>query len=372
MLAGFMNNCEIKWQQFNKESLLFWSGSVLFKQVLEAAMISPNNEVLPQKVTSASSPCSLLSDSAAASSIGFPALSISISVRDAVLQRCLGAKRWCHLNWSYYDSLNLVQLRELRSGCKWGPLVMAKKTPSVDSVIEESNENESVGVKKTTRSSKTKRATSRTEKKLTDESLEDPGLLVNNEDSWSTSSDDSKKKPRRTRKKDASGSTGAEKEKKEKKVRRRKEPKKEDVIMEEKCSEAKSSDQDEPSFIENVEEETEDDLELIKDDGEDISFTYAWPPLVCCFGSAQHAFVPSGRPANRLINYEIHERMRDTLWSPEDFVRAPGASAGSVAIALASLGGKVTFMGKLADDEYGQAMLYYMNVNNVQSSDTIS
>lgn len=137
--------------------------------------------------------------------------------------------------------------------------------------------------------------------------------------------------------------------------------------MEDKGSESEISDQDEPSFIENVEEEIEDDLDFIKDDGEDISFTYGWPPLVCCFGSAQHAFVPSGRPANRLLNYEIHERMKDALWSPEKFVRAPGGSAGSVAIALASLGGKVAFMGKLADDDYGRAMLYYMNVNNVQT-----
>lgn len=157
-----------------------------------------------------------------------------------------------------------------------------------------------------------------------------------------------------------------EKEKKEK-VRTRKISKKEDVVMEDKGSEAESSDQDEPSFIENAEEEIEDDLELVKDGGEDISFTYGWPPLVCCFGSAQHAFVPSGRPANRLLNYEIHDRMNDALWSPEKFVRAPGGSAGAVAIALANLGGKVAFMGKLADDEYGQAMLYYMNVNNVQT-----
>lgn len=103
------------------------------------------------------------------------------------------------------------------------------------------------------------------------------------------------------------------------------------------------------------------------DEGEDISFTYGWPPLVCCFGAAQHAFVPSGRPANRLIDYEIHERMKDALWAPEKFVRAPGGSAGSVAIALASLGGKVAFMGKLGDDDFGQGMLYYMNANKVQT-----
>ncbi|XP_028801471.1 fructokinase-like 2, chloroplastic isoform X2 [Neltuma alba] len=250
---------------------------------------------------------------------------------------------------------------------------MAKKTAaSLGSVTEQSNENESIEEKKTTGSAKRKRAATKTRKKSTDESPEEnSNLLVTSdgstEESSSASSDDSKKKSRRTRRKDASNAAGVEKEKKEKKVRTRKIPKKEDVILEDKGSEAEISDQDEPSLVENVDEEIEDDLELIKDDGEDISFTYGWPPLVCCFGSAQHAFVPSGRPANRLLNYEIHERMKDALWSPEKFVRAPGGSAGSVAIALASLGGKVAFMGKLADDDYGQAMLYYMNVNNVQT-----
>ena len=155
--------------------------------------------------------------------------------------------------------------------------------------------------------------------------------------------------------------------KEEKKVRTRRKPKEEKVIVEDKVSEAEISDQDELSFIENVEDVSDGGLEWIKDDGEDISFTYGWPPLVCCFGAAQHAFVPSGRPANRLIDHDIHETMKDALWNPEKFVRAPGGSAGSVAIALASLGGKVAFMGKLGDDEYGQAMLYYMNVNKVQT-----
>ncbi|KAA8532883.1 hypothetical protein F0562_033000 [Nyssa sinensis] len=98
-----------------------------------------------------------------------------------------------------------------------------------------------------------------------------------------------------------------------------------------------------------------------------LGFTYGWPPLVCCFGAAQHAFVTSGRPANRLLDYELHERMKDALWTPENFVRAPGGSASNVAVALASLGGKVAFMGKLGDDDYGQSLLYYLNVNNVQT-----
>ena len=150
----------------------------------------------------------------------------------------------------------------------------------------------------------------------------------------------------------ASNYTNVEEEKKEKKVRRRRKPKEENEIIEDKGSEAEISDQDDSFFSQDV-EKSEDDLELVEDEGEDISFTYGWPPLVCCFGAAQHAFVPSGRPANRLIDYEIHERMKDALWSPEKFIRSPGSSAGSVAIALASLGGKVAFMGKLGDDDYG-------------------
>lgn len=283
----------------------------------------------------------------------------------------------CHLTWSCcYVSFNVEQLGKLRSRCNSGHVAMARKKSSLDSVIEESNENEPRVEKKTTRSSKTKRATAKTKKKSTAESPEEnTDLLLNrdaapNEESPSATSDDSKKKTRRTRRKDASNSADLEEVKElkeEKKVRRRRKPEEENVIIEDMGSEVEISDQDEPSFIENVEEESDSGLELIKDDGEDISFTYGWPPLVCCFGAAHHAFVPSGRPANRLIDYEIHERMKDALWSPEKFVRAPGGSAGSVAIALASLGGKVAFMGKLGDDEYGQAMLYYMNVKNVQT-----
>lgn len=155
-------------------------------------------------------------------------------------------------------------------------------------------------------------------------------------------------------------------EKSEKKVRRGRRPRQKDSEIEDQGSAFELSDAEMSSFIQHSEDESEDELDLGKDD-EDISYTYGWPPLVCCFGSVQHAFVPSGRPADRLIDHEIHERRTDAIWAPEKFVRAPGGSAGSVAIALASLGGKVAFMGKLGDDEYGQALLYYMNVHKVQT-----
>lgn len=282
-----------------------------------------------------------------------------------------------HLTWSYCcTSFNTVQLRELGSRCKWGRVAMARKKASLDSAIEEEpSDNESVVEKKTTRSSKTKRAMTKPKKKTKEESPEgEADLLVDKDDAsigeTSSVSSDESKKTRRTRKKDVSNSAGLEEKKEvkgEKKVRRRRKTEEENLVVEDKGSESEIGDQDEISFLENVEDESDGALELVKDDGEDISFTYGWPPLVCCFGAVQHAFVPSGRSANRLLNYEIHESMKDTLWSPEKFVRAPGGSAGSVAIALATLGGKVAFMGKLADDDFGQAMLYYMNEKNVQT-----
>lgn len=90
-------------------------------------------------------------------------------------------------------------------------------------------------------------------------------------------------------------------------------------------------------------------------------------PLVCCFGPAKYSFIPSGRPASRLVDHEIHSRMKDMFWSPDEFVRAPGGSSSNVALALAALGGRVVFMGKLGDDEYGQSMLYHLNVNGVET-----
>ncbi|KAE8771121.1 fructokinase-like 2, chloroplastic [Hordeum vulgare] len=71
---------------------------------------------------------------------------------------------------------------------------------------------------------------------------------------------------------------------------------------------------------------------------------------------AKYSFIPSGRPTNRLVDREIHNRMKDMFWSPDEFVRAPGGSSSNIALALAALGGQVVFMGKLGDDEYGQTM----------------
>ncbi|KAI3847555.1 hypothetical protein MKW92_018733 [Papaver armeniacum] len=151
-----------------------------------------------------------------------------------------------------------------------------------------------------------------------------------------------------------------------KKVSRKKSTKKIDNLDDE-GSDAEFSDHEDITFTANIDDDDEGDLDIPQGEEDDISFSYSWPPLVCCYGAAQHAFIPSGRPANRLIDHKIHERMKDALWAPEKFVRAPGSSASSVSVALANLGGRVEFMGKLGDDEYGKGMLYYLNMHNVQT-----
>ncbi|XP_026385321.1 fructokinase-like 2, chloroplastic [Papaver somniferum] len=151
-----------------------------------------------------------------------------------------------------------------------------------------------------------------------------------------------------------------------KKVSRKKSTKKIDNLDDE-GSDAEFSDHEDITFTANIDDDDEGDLDIPRGEEDDISFSYSWPPLVCCYGAAQHAFIPSGRPANRLIDQKIHERLKDALWAPEKFVRAPGSSASSVSVALAKLGGRVEFMGKLGDDEYGKGMLYYLNMHNVQT-----
>ncbi|CAK7326223.1 unnamed protein product [Dovyalis caffra] len=262
----------------------------------------------------------------------------------------------CQSNWPNFQRLNFVQLQDFRLQNKWGLAAISRKKISEALPDEEPSENGVVGKRRQLGL-----------KKVADTLEENTELVgtndANNEES--VVSEDSKKTRRRTRRKDVSVSTSLEEEATEK-VRRRR-TRKMDEDVETRDSESETSDQEQFEFVANLEDESDGDLELDKADGEDITYTYDWPPLVCCFGAAQHAFVPTGRPANRLLNYEIHDRMMEAYWEPEKFMRAPGGSAGGVAIALASLGGKVAFMGKLGDDEFGQAMLYYMNVNNVQT-----
>ncbi|XP_065860596.1 fructokinase-like 2, chloroplastic isoform X2 [Euphorbia lathyris] len=279
----------------------------------------------------------------------------------------LSLSRWLSISPNHHK-LNFVQLQDFRLQNKWGLAAISRKKISENLVPEEPSEN-GVVKKKTPRKSK-KTTPARTRRKSIDITEEGSEVAISSdattEESIVSTSSEGTKKTRRTRRKDTSATSTVEEARTVKKTSRRKSKKMEEDVKDE-GTESEISDSEESAFIPNIEDESDGDLELDKDDGEDISHTYGWPPLVCCFGAAQHAFVPSGRRANRLIDYEIHERMEDALWAPEKYVRAPGGSAGSVAIALATLGGKVALMGKLGDDEYGQAMLYYLNVNNVQT-----
>ncbi|KAJ8760436.1 hypothetical protein K2173_015103 [Erythroxylum novogranatense] len=276
----------------------------------------------------------------------------------------------CYSTWPGYPSLDLTLLQGFALQHKWGIAAMSRKRV-VENLADEGNFENGVVMKKEINRA-IKRTTSGRRKKETVHSPEkDSEIGIANdinvgESITSISSESLKKSPRRTRRKTSSASSNLEEEKNEKNIQRRRRTKKtEDIIVEDQGIESEISDQESSLVATDVEDESEIELEL--DGDNDISYTYGWPPLVCCFGSAQHAFVPSGRPANRLIDYEIHERLKDAIWEPEKFVRAPGGSAGTVAVALAALGGKVAFMGKLGDDAYGQSILYYMNVNNVQT-----
>ncbi|KAK4479817.1 hypothetical protein RD792_015356, partial [Penstemon davidsonii] len=230
-------------------------------------------------------------------------------------------------------------------------------------LAQDASDGEAEGVDKKTRKT-TKRASTRTRKKGVLESPDEISAVnenVNNEEVLtSTSLDENLKKTRtRARKKVPS----SEEESTEKVIRRRRTRKKADEVD----SEEEFSDHDGDTFATFIDEESELELELDIDNGEDTNSNHGWPPLVCCFGAAQHAFVPSGRQANRLIDYEMHERMRDALWEPEKFVRACGGCSSNVAVALANLGGKAAFMGKVGDDFHGLALLLYLSENEVQT-----
>uniref|UniRef100_A0A2P2JCN4 Carbohydrate kinase PfkB domain-containing protein n=3 Tax=Rhizophora mucronata TaxID=61149 RepID=A0A2P2JCN4_RHIMU len=270
-----------------------------------------------------------------------------------------------------FSSLNFNQLQDFGLQNKRGLTTIYGKKKTETLAEEGLGESNSVVQKNTDKRSRRAASRSRKKESVVDNLDKNSEVVVTHnspdeESVVSAPSALSKKTPQRTHQKAAPASSSLEEEKNENISKRTRRTKKTGDYTEDKGSEPEITDQ-EDSFVTNVEDESDIDLELDKDDGNDISYTYGWPPLVCCFGAAQHAFVPSGRPANRLIDYEIHEQMKEALWEPEKFIRAPGGSAGSVAIALASLGGKVAFMGKLGDDDYGQTMLYYMNVNNVQT-----
>ncbi|XAR65296.1 Fructokinase [Bertholletia excelsa] len=282
--------------------------------------------------------------------------------------RFLSLPRW-HSKWPFFPSTSFLRLQNVVLDDQWGLMAVSKKQ----------SEGELVAVEKKTSSRTSKRTTARRRKKVTtpDSAENDPLSAVNpdvSDDETSKASaldGDSTKARRRGRRKVTAEATpsGLAENKVEKKVTRGRRTKKKFDNIEDEGSDVGISDQEGDSFTMsmNLDDAYDVELELGKGEEDDISFTYGWPPLVCCFGAALHAYVPSGRPANRLVDYEMQERMKDALWTPEIFVRAPGGGASSVAVALANLGGKVAFMGKVGDDDYGQSLLYYLNMNNVQT-----
>ncbi|KAL0358203.1 UNVERIFIED_CONTAM: Fructokinase-like 2, chloroplastic [Sesamum calycinum] len=274
--------------------------------------------------------------------------------------------RW-HLNGNPFPYMNLVQIQDCRVNRK---VVMAvSRDKLTDSLAQEVSDGEPGSTEKKIRRT-SKRASARTRKKVMESPDENPAADGNARDEeilmTSGSEENSRKTRTRTRKKAPSALETVEGEAAEKVTRQRRRKKKADG-MDSQGTETEFSDVEGDAFALTMDEDSEQELEFDIDDGEDISFTYGWPPLVCCFGAAQHAFVPAGRQANRLIDYEIHDRKKEALWEPEKFVRASGGCSSNVAVALACLGGKVAFMGKLGDDAFGQSLLYFLNINNVQT-----
>lgn len=244
------------------------------------------------------------------------------------------------------------------------------RSKTTGSSAEEESDGETGGIEKRTRKT-SKRASPKTRKKVVETPAEISAVNDSGRDeellTIEDSTEDRKKTKTRTRRKAPSTPKASEVDGTRKLTKQRRRSKKTDDNVDSQGSETELSDGEGDTFISTLDEDSEEELELDIDEGEDISFTYGWPPLVCCFGAAQHAFVPAGRRANRLLDYEIHESKKNALWEPEKFVRASGGCASNVAVALASLGGKVAFMGKLGDDSFGQSLLYFLNTNRVQT-----
>ncbi|KAK1389836.1 fructokinase-like 2, chloroplastic [Heracleum sosnowskyi] len=276
--------------------------------------------------------------------------------------------RW-QSNLPFFPSIQFIQPQDIRLRSRCIPKALSKKKVS-ESLAGDASDGEGEVVEKKVRKT-LKRSPARGRRKAKAEIPEDS---LTPEKAGGITDDEAVVARRRTRKKasvvaESTSGSLVEEEPVKKVTRRRKTKKKiEDPV--DQVSETELSDSEGETDDTDMEDDDDNEkgLNIDYDDGEDdISFTYGWPPLVCCFGSAQHSFVPSGRPAHRLLDYEMHERMKDALWAPEKFIRAPGSCSSNVALALANLGGKVAFMGKLGDDDYGQALLLYLNENKVQT-----
>ncbi|KAK9052198.1 hypothetical protein SSX86_028826 [Deinandra increscens subsp. villosa] len=267
--------------------------------------------------------------------------------------------RW-QSNLPSLSSINFVQFPEVRLQSRFVVTAIPRKKLAEKTSDGEEDETE----KKTTRKRAPSRRKKKTELEVTEETPISESNISNVDDETTLPSEsvEPEKPQKRTRKKESvvTSTSSDLNEEPEKKVTRRRRTKKkiEDTLNESSETELSETEDD---------TDNEKDVELDASGGEDISFTYAWPPLICCFGPIQHAFVPSGRRANRLIDHESHERMKDALWDPEKFVRAPGGCAANVALCLARFGSNAAVMGKVGDDDFGQALLYYLNESRVQT-----
>lgn len=279
--------------------------------------------------------------------------------------------RW-ESNWNNYRCLNLVQLQVIRSKRKWLLTAVPRKKSSEAVPPEKSDGEEAVVEKKTRRTSK--RTSSKSKKsealeKPTEDSVSALDSVAADEETSaaSESTEDTKKTRTRTRRKAASTSSSLVEEVVEKKPTKQRRTKKQPGGVEDEGTGTGTNDLDVDPFLAISSDGSDEELEIEIEEGEDISHTYGWPPLVCCFGAAQQAFVPAGRRANRIINHELRENRKGLMWTPEEFVRAPGGCASDVAVALARLGGKVAFMGKVGDDNFGRSLIYFLNRSNVQT-----
>lgn len=108
-----------------------------------------------------------------------------------------------------------------------------------------------------------------------------------------------------------------------------------------------------PKVVEQVEEE------------DDIPYDY--PPLVCCFGACKREFIPTVRVSDRQMHPDQYSSWKNLQWNPPEFVRAPGGPPSNVAIAHVRLGGRAAFMGKVGDDDFGNDLVYKMNLEKVQT-----
>ncbi|KAG6500920.1 fructokinase-like 1, chloroplastic [Zingiber officinale] len=109
----------------------------------------------------------------------------------------------------------------------------------------------------------------------------------------------------------------------------------------------------------------EEDDEADFDDG--IDLPYEFPPLICCFGAARREFVPTVRVSERQMHPDQYSTWKQLQWDPPEFVRAPGGPPSNVAVSHARLGGRAAFMGKVGDDDFGDDLIYRMNLEKVRT-----